>query len=180
MTISLFGVLAAVAAGFFLIFWYLWSLYNSFVKQKNQVKTDYADIEVQLRKRVTFIEQLALMVKEYAKHEKETFENVSKSRAAIDTSKTVKDAAKAENMLTETLRSLFMVVENYPKLQASNNYKELRVDLKETENLIAQYREEYNRAVQNYNNIVQTFPNLLVASLFGFESADLFQAKTGK
>ena len=79
-------------------------------------------------------------------------------------------------MFTQTLRSLFAVSEKYPDLQASQNYKDLRNDLVEAENLIAREREVYNRTVQEYNNLVQTFPNLLAAGLFKFETEELFQA----
>ncbi|MCL5090795.1 MAG: LemA family protein [Patescibacteria group bacterium] len=159
----------------FLILVYLWSVYNGFVVERNQVKTDYSDIDIQLKRRASLIEQLAALVKDYAKHEKETFENVSRARAALDTSKTAGQAAKAENMLSQTLRSLFSVVENYPKLLANESFQGLREDLKETENLIAKYREEYNKTVQNYNNLIQTFPNLLAASVFQFHEEELFQ-----
>lgn len=115
------------------------------------------------------------MVKEYAKHEKGTFQGVARARSALDTSRTVQEAAQAESMFSKTLRSLFAVVENYPKLQASEGYQRLMADLKESEDLVAKYREEYNRSVQVYNNSIQTFPNLLVAGLFGFMEEELFQ-----
>lgn len=143
---------------------------------RNQVKTDYSDIDVQVKRRSSLIQNIADLVKDYAKHEKDTFENVSKARSAVDTSQTAHESAKAENMLSQTLRSLFSVVENYPKLQASENYKLLVAELKSTENFIAEYREEYNKSVQEYNNLVQTFPNLLIASLFGFKEEQLYQA----
>lgn len=158
------------------VFLYIWSVYNSIIRKRNQVKTDFSDIDVQLKRRSSLIQNLADLVREYAKHEKGTFENVAAARSAVDTSKTAADQAKAENMLNQTLRSLFMVVEQYPKLQASDNYKQLRDDLNETENLIASYREDYNRSVQEYNNYIQTFPNLLVANLLHFPEEQLFQA----
>lgn len=173
---TIFGALLIFSGVLFVILLYIWSTYNSFIRKRNQVKTDFSDIDIQVRKRASLVERLANMVREYAKHEKETFENVARARSALDTSKTVKEAAQAESMFTQTLRSLFAVVEDYPKLQASENFKQLRQDLKETENLIAGYREEYNQTVQGYNNAVQTFPNLLVAALFKFEEEELFQA----
>lgn len=176
MNISLFTLIGYLTLIILFILLYFWRSYNSFIKKRNQVKTDFSDIEVQLRKRVTLIERLANLIREYAKHEKQTFEKVSQARSAIDTSKTIKDVAKAENLLAQTLRSLFAVVEDYPKLKASENYKIVQADLKETEDLIANYREEYNRAVQKYNNSIQTFPNLLAARLFKFKEEDLFRA----
>lgn len=176
MTVTLFTVLAILAGVVLLVLLFLWSSYNSFITMRNQVKTDFSDIDVQLKRRASMIENLVTLVKGYATHEKGTFENVAKARAALDTSKSVADTAKADNMFAQTLRSLFAVVESYPKLEASENYQQLRQDIKETEDLIARYREEYNRTVQEYNNLVQTFPNLLAAALFRFESEELFQA----
>lgn len=175
MTPSLFVVLSVLGGILFFILLYLWATYNTFIIRRNQVKTDFSDVEVQIKRRASLIERLATLVKEYAKHENATFENVAKARSALDTSKSVKDTAKAENMLTQTLRSLFMVTENYPKLQANENFLSLQTELKETENKIAQYREEYNQSVQQYNNLVQTFPNLLAAGLFQFQTEELFQ-----
>ncbi|MDP3726707.1 MAG: LemA family protein [bacterium] len=172
---NLFLILGSLSFILFILLIYLWSTYNSFIVRKNQAKTDLSDIKVQVKRRADLIERLAILVRDYATHEKGTFEEVARARSALDTSKTVKDTARAENMLTETLRSLFAVVENYPKLAANQNYLSLRDDLKETENLIAQYREEYNKSVQDYNNSIQTFPNLWTAFLFNFKEEEFFQ-----
>jgi LemA protein len=168
-------VLTSISVLLFFTLVFFWSTYNTFIKSRNQVKTDYSDIDIQLKRKVSLVEQLVILIKEYAKHEKETFENVAKARSALDTSKNATDAAKAENMLSQTLRSLFAVVENYPKLQANENYQTTIAELKQTENNIAKYREEYNQTVQRYNNLVQTFPNLVSAAIFNFKSAKLFQ-----
>lgn len=155
---------------------YIWSTYNAMIRKRNQVKTDFADIDVQLKRRASLIERLVDIVKEYSTHEKETFTQVAQARSHLDTSRTAGEHAKADNMLTATLRSLFSVVENYPKLQASENYQGLRQDIKDTEDNIAGYREEYNRTVQQYNNLLQTFPNVFVATLFQFTPEELFQS----
>lgn len=172
---TLFVILAIVSAALLFIVLYLWSAYNSFITKRNQVKTDFSDIDVQLKRRASLIENLANLVKDYAKHEKSTFNEVARARSAVDTSQTATEKAQADNLLTHTLKSLFAVVEDYPKLQASQNFQQLREDLKETEKTIADYREEYNRTVQQYNNLVQTFPNLIAAGLFKFEPEELFQ-----
>lgn len=168
----LLWILAAVLA-FVLIF--LWTKYNSFVTERNKVKTDFADIDVQLRRRASLIENLVGIVREYAKHEKSTFSDVTKARAALETPHSPKESAKADNMLSQTLKTLFAVSEAYPALRASENFQSLRGDLKETEDKIAQYREEYNQTVLSYNTTIQTFPNLLVANLFGFFEEELFE-----
>lgn len=169
----LLWILAGITA-FILLF--LWGIYNAFISQRNKVKTDFADIDVQLRRRASLIDNLAAIVREYAKHEKGTFSNVARARAALDKPHSPKQSAQADNMLTSALKSLFAVSEDYPDLMASKNYQDLRVDIKETENLVAQYREEYNQTVLDFNTMVQTFPNLLAAKLFSFEQEELFEA----
>lgn len=175
------NTLLYIQAGIVLfIILYLWSTYNSFIKRRNQVKTDFADIDVQLKRRASLIENLATIVREYAKHEKGTFEGVAKARAALDNASGPQQTAKVENMFTQTLRSLFAVSENYPKLQASENFKKLQDDIRETEDSIASYRETYNQTVLDYNTSLQTFPNLLAAGLFGFKEEELFEVPSGQ
>src|SRR3989344_8870225 len=139
--VLLLWILTAV---FGVILLYLWIMYNSFIGSRNQVKTDFADIDVQLRRRASLIENLVAIVREYAKHENKTFTQVAEARSALDKPRGAKETQAIDNMLTSTLRSLFAVSEAYPKLLASENYKALRDDIKETENMIAGYREEYN------------------------------------
>ena len=173
----IFTILISISIILSITLIFLWSVYNSFIKSRNQVKTDYSDIDIQLHRKASLIEKLVSLVKEYAKHEKETFENVSKARSALDTSKNIKDKAKAEDLLSQSLRSVYAVIESYPKLQANDNYTHIINELKSTENLIAKYREDYNRTVQQYNNLVLTFPNLFAANLFKFKEEELFQTK---
>ncbi|MBM3208859.1 LemA family protein [Candidatus Shapirobacteria bacterium] len=168
----LLWILAGLIA-FVLLF--LWNRYNSFVSGRNRVKADFADIDVQLRRRASLIDNLAEIVREYAKHEKTTFSDVAEARAALEKPHSPKDSAVADNMLTSTLRSLFAVSEDYPDLLASTNYQQLRADIKETENLIANYREKYNQTVLGFNTMIDTFPNLLAANLFGFKDEELFE-----
>lgn len=173
MSYSLFLYLLAGVLVFLLL--YLWATYNAFIGQRNQVKTDFADIDVQLKRRASLIENLATVVGQYAKHEKTTFEEVAKARSAVQTSVSPKQSAVAENMLSSTLRSLFALSERYPDLKASQNYQTLLVDIKETEDRVAQYREVYNQSVLEFNTLIQTFPNLMVAGLFNFSEEELFQ-----
>lgn len=153
---------------------YLWSTYNDFVKKRNQVKTDLSDINVQIKKKADLVQNLIDLTKDYATHEKDTFKGVAEMRSSVNTPNTVAEAAKTENMLSNTLRSLMMVVESNPELKANQNFLSLTEDLKNIENLIAAYREEYNKTVMRYNNSVQTFPGLVAARIFGFESEGLF------
>ncbi len=173
MNITLLIWILAVIVVFILLF--LWAKYNGFIVARNKVKTDFADIDVQLKRRASLIENLVEVVREYAKHEKGTFTNVAKARAALESSHGPKESARADNMLSQTLKTLFAVSEAYPNLRASENFQSLRGDLKETEDRIAQYREQFNQTVLDYNTIIQTFPNLLVARLFGFGEEELFE-----
>lgn len=174
MNTTLLIWILGVIAVFILLF--LWAKYNGFITARNKVKTDFADIDVQLKRRASLIENLVEVVREYAKHEKGTFTGVAKARAALETSHGPKDSAKADNMLSQTLKSLFAVSEAYPILRASENFQNLTANIKETEDEIATHREQYNQTVLNYNTMVQTFPNLLVANLFGFQEEELFDA----
>jgi LemA protein len=169
---QLLAILAGISS-FTLL--YLLTTYNAFIRLNNRVKTDFSDIDVQLRRRASLVQNLVDMVREYASHENKTFTKVAKARTALDNSQSMHDTAKADNMLTETLRSLVMVTEAYPELKADKNYQQIRTDLVLTENAIAGYREEYNQTVERYNNATQTFPNLLVANLFDFKEAELYQ-----
>lgn len=162
----------SIAVSLFLV--YLWLAYNSFIVSRNQVKADFADIDVQLKRRASLIENLVTVVKEYAKHEKGTFVEVARARSALAQPYGPKDVAHIDNMLTQAMRSLFAVSEQYPKLQASSNFQRLQDELKSTEDRIAHFREEYNESVKNYNTKIQVFPNVLVASLFGFNEEEMF------
>lgn len=166
-------IIAAVVG---IVLLWVWRVYNLLIHRRNQVLTDLSDINIQIKQKIELVDQLIGMVREYAKHERETFVNVAKARSALKKGG-IKDLNQADDILTKALQSIMLVVENYPKLQASENFRQLRSDLKEIEGRIARYREEYNRSVQNYNNALQTFPNLLIAHLLGFHTQPFFQIK---
>ena len=179
VALNVYPILWVLAVILIIILIFLWVSYNTFILARNKVKTDYADIDVQLKRRASLIENLAAIVREYAKHESSTFEKVAQARSAMQEAKGPKEAAAADNFLTSTLRSLFAVSEAYPKLLASENYKKLSDELSHTENQIAQYRETYNQSVMEYNTTIQTFPNLMAAGIFGFKEEELFEPKEG-
>lgn len=170
-----FSYYYVIAGALVLVLIYLWTTYNSFIVSRNKVKTDFADIDVQLKRRASLIENLVEVVKGYATHEKSTFEEVAQARAALGQSKSAGELAQVERMLTKSLGSIFAISENYPQLKASDNFKQLSQDIKDTEDSIAHYRETYNQTVLDYNTHIQTFPNLLIAGLFGFKEEELFQ-----
>lgn len=151
--------------------------YNRLVKLRQRAKEAWADIDVQLKRRYDLIPNLLETVKGYAKHEKEVFDNVTRARASAVTAKTVDEHAQAENALSNTLKSLFAVAENYPELKASQNFIALQQELSDTENKIQSARRFYNSNVRDLNIRVESFPDLLVAQMFGFKKESLFELK---
>ncbi|MCX8200419.1 MAG: LemA family protein [Candidatus Micrarchaeota archaeon] len=162
-------VLAVLAAGVF--------FYNSFIVKRNRVKTAWAQIDVQLKKRADLVPNLVEAVKGYAKHEKGVLENVAKARAAMLSAKTAKETAQADNMMTAALKSLFAVAEAYPELKASENFKHLQVELSDVEGKIAYSRQFYNDSVYDYNNSIMQFPGNIFAGIFKFEKEEFFRAE---
>jgi len=130
---------------------------------------------VQLNRRADLIPNLLETVKAYAAHEKETFKNVTQARSNLMSASTVKDIEQANNLLNDTLKSLFAVAENYPELKANENFKALQSELSETEDKIAYSRQFYNDTVLMYNNKCQQFPSNLFANVFKFKEAEFFQ-----
>ena len=166
----------AVAA-VIIILLFVWFLYNSLITAKVRVKEAWSGIEVQLKRRSSLIPNLIETVKGYTKHEKSVLENVTRARTALLSAKNPNQAAKADNMLTGALKTLFAVAENYPKLQAAENFKELQQELSDTETKIAASRQFYNANVLDYNTKIKVFPNLVFAKLFGFSHEEFFEAE---
>ncbi|RKY15736.1 MAG: LemA family protein [Planctomycetota bacterium] len=170
----------AIAVVLFILFVAFIAIYNGLVRLRNRVKNAWSQIDVQLKRRHDLIPNLVETVKGYMKHERETLEAVTRARqVAIDASKAGDIAAqiRAENMLSQTLRSLFAVAENYPDLKANQNFLKLQEELTSTENRIAYARQHYNDSVMNYNNKCEMFPSNIVASMFGFKKAEFFEVE---
>lgn len=155
---------------------YILMVYNGLVRGKMQVKEAWSGIDVQLKRRTDLIPNLVETVKGYAKHEKGLFENVTKARSALLGAEGPKEAEKANNMLTSALKSIFAVAENYPKLQANENFKELQRQLEDTEDKVAYARQFYNTNVLDYNTKTQLFPSSIIASMFNFKQEEFFGA----
>lgn len=151
-------------------------LYNSLVRLNNQVKNSWAQIDVQLKRRSDLIPNLVETVKGYMKHERETLQNVTKARTDFLKANSVAKKAKASNMLSETLKSLFAVSENYPDLKANENFLQLQEEITGTENKISYARQHYNDMVMVFNTKIQTFPNNLFASVLKFKEYEPFEA----
>lgn len=156
---------------------YIWSLYNGLVTGRERIREAWSGIEVQLKRRSSLIPNLMETVKGYAKHEKSVFENVTKARSALLGAKDPKQAAAADNMLTGALKTLFAIAENYPKLEASENFKELQQELSDTETKIAAARQFYNANVLDFNTKIKVFPNIVLAGMFNFTAEEFFEAE---
>jgi len=157
----------------------LWdvSAYNRLVSLKNRSQEAWSDIEVQLKRRYDLIPNLVETVKGYAKHEKKVFQEVTEARAQAMQAQTPAQHASGENFLTEALKSIFAVAENYPDLKASANFKSLQDELTDTENKIEAARRFYNSNVRDLNISIDSFPSNIIASQFHFGQKELFDLK---
>ena len=155
---------------------YIVAIYNGLVRLKNRVEEAWSDIDVQLKRRYDLIPNLINTVKGYATHERELLENVTKARTAAMEAGTTEGKAQAENMLSDTLKSLFAVSENYPDLKANQNFLELQTELSDTENKIQASRRFYNGNVVELNNKIDMFPSSIIAGAFHFGKREFFEA----
>jgi LemA protein len=176
MPSSIWIILIVIAViALFLVF-----TYNGLVRLRNTVDEAWNQISVQLKRRHDLIPNLVNAVKGYMDFEQETLTKVIEARSAAVSAQSAGPAnagaaAAAENMLTGALRQLFALVENYPDLKANQNVLELQEQLTTTENQIGFSRQHYNSSVREYNTAIQTFPNVLLAGMFGFRGRDYFQ-----
>lgn len=154
--------------------------YNSLVSLRNKVKDQWAQIDVQLKRRFDLIPNLVETVKGYTKHEKETFEDVVKARNSFNAAKTPEDEMKANSELSGAITKLFALSESYPELKANSNFIQLQEDLKDTEDKISYARQFYNDNVMNYKNKIEMFPSNIIAGMFGFKPEPFFEASTSE
>ncbi len=150
-------------------------MYNSLVQLRVRADSAWSDIDVQLKRRHDLIPNLVETVKGYAAHEKGTFENIAKFRSMAMQATSPADKAQAEGQLTGALKSLFAVAENYPQLQASQEFTALQGSLNSVEDNIQNARRYYNAVVRDYNTRVQSFPTNILAGMFGFSVRQFFE-----
>jgi len=151
------------------------AIYNKLIRLRNTVKSSWSDIDVQLKKRYDLVPNLVETVRGYASHERNLLENVTKARSTAMHAATPADKAKAENMLTDTLKSLFALAEAYPDLKANANFMQLQSQIKELEDNIEYARRYYNAVVRDFNIIIESFPSNIVAGAFGFKQEEFFE-----
>ena len=150
-------------------------IYNQLVGLRQNVKNGWSQIDVQLKRRHDLVPNLVETAKGYMGHEKDTLERVIKARQLAVDASALKMKQEAENFLSQTLRSLFAVVENYPNLKADQHMLKLQEELTSTENKIGFARQYYNDEVARLNTAIQTFPNNLLAGMFNFKEAEFFE-----
>ena len=153
------------------------SMYNNLVSLRQRVQNAWSQIDVQLKRRFDLIPNLQETVKGYMAHESETFSKIAELRTAWASSNTVAEKAEISNQLTDALKTIMAVSENYPDLKASESFLGLQDELRNTENKIAYSRQFYNDTVTMYNTKLEMFPSNLIAKAFNFKASELFEVK---
>ncbi len=149
-------------------------IYNGFVALKNNINQDWSNIDVLLKQRFDELPKLIKVCEGYMQHEQKTLEAVVKARSQVNAAQTDNQKMQAQGMLTETLKSLFMVVERYPDLKADAGFRQLSNRISEIEDQIADRRELFNASVTIYNTRLEQFPDLIIARLFNFSGRSLW------
>ncbi len=167
--------IAVIAAIILLPIIWLIVMFNNFVKLRFQCRNAWSNIDTELKRRYELIPNLVETVKGYAQHERQVLQNVTEARTkAVASTGSPASQAKDENILIDSLRQLFGVVENYPDLKASQNFLKLQSQLIETEDRIQAARRFYNGNVRDLNTLVQSFPSNIIAGMFGFKNEEFF------
>ena len=149
--------------------------YNSLITLKNKADNGFHQIETQLQRRYDLIPNLVETVKGYAKHESDLLEKITAQRADMASANSVGEKAEADNAISGTLKSLFAVAENYPDLKANQNFKELQIELTNTENKISFARQFYNDTVAAFNTAIEVFPKNIIAGMMHFTAKEYFK-----
>ncbi len=172
------AIIAGVALLLFVLIalGYVIGIYNSIIRLKNDIEKSWSNIDVLLKQRAEELPKLIASVKGYMKHEKELLENITKARSALLGAKTIGQKANADNMITESLKTLFAVAENYPKLQANENFMHLQQRISGLENELADRREFYNDSVNTFNIRIETVPGVFFAGPMKLSKRDMFKA----
>lgn len=151
------------------------STYNSLISLNESIDGAWAQVENQLKRRADLIPNLLETVKGYASHEKEIIGNISEARTRYAGANTPEEFAQAEEGLANAIKSLNIIVENYPDLKANQNFQDLQVELAGTENRIATERMRYNEVVETYNKKIRRFPTNVIGGILGFEKRQYFE-----
>lgn len=154
------------------------AMYNGLVQARIKVDNAWSQIDVQLQRRFDLIPNFVETVKGYMAHESETFEKIAQLRTSWANTESVSEKASLDNQLSDALKTIMAVSENYPDLKANQNFSELSEELRNTENKISFSRQFYNDTVTMYNTKLEVFPSNLIAGMFNFKARDLFEAES--
>lgn len=175
-TIIILVILGVLAIIVFSVAGWVKGAYNGLVAMDEGVKTSWSEVENQFQRRYDLIPNLVETVKGYASQEKEVFIEVTNARSRVAGAQSIPESIEANNALTGALSRLLVVVERYPDLKSNQNFLALQNELSGTENRISVARRRYNESVRSLNTKLRTFPTNLIAGMFGFERAELFNA----
>ena len=153
--------------------------YNVLIRGRNQVREAWSGIDVQLRRRASLIPNIVEAVRGYAQHERQTLDDVTRARGALQKAATAGESGAANQALGLALGRLLAVAESYPELRANDSFKHLQEELSDTEEKISFARLFYNRSALDYNNRIDVFPTLIMARLFDFKPVEFFEADAG-
>jgi len=156
------------------------AMYNNLVRLRNNRENAFADIDVQLKQRYDLVPQLVATVKGYAEHEKGLLETITAARSAAMNASSIDDKIKADQQMTSALAGLKVQVEAYPDLKANQNFMQLQGELSDIENKLAAVRRYFNSATRELNNAVQTFPNNIIAGMFGFHKEAMYEIEASQ
>ncbi|MCL2493479.1 MAG: LemA family protein [Clostridiales bacterium] len=168
------GIIVVVVIVVILVLVFI-GMYNGLVRLRNRVEEAFSTMDVYMKKRFDLVPNLVETVKGYAAHERGTLDEVTQARSMIQNAGTPEQRMQGESMLTNTLRSLFAVAENYPDLKANMNFMDLQKQLSGLEDEIAQSRKYYNAIVRDFNTKCETFPSVIAAKMFHFERKPSFE-----
>lgn len=177
------GIIIAVAVlvliAIIIIVWYI-STHNKLIRMKNNCEEAFSTMDVYLKKRFDLIPNIVETVKGYAKHESETFKEITEARAKLGAANTPEEKIEADKQVTLAVRNLFAVAENYPELKANTNFLDLQHELKSMEGEIAQARKYYNANVREFNIKIQSFPSSIVANKMKLVKQPLFEVDSAE
>ncbi|MCF7861031.1 LemA family protein [Candidatus Woesearchaeota archaeon] len=173
------GMIIVIGVGillFVMIFaGYFIGMYNSLIRLKNDIDKAWSNIDVLLKQRSDELPKLIASVKGYMKHEKGVLEGVTKARTAFMNASSMSQKAEADGMISGALKSLFAVAENYPTLKANDNFMQLQQRISGLENELADRREFYNDATNNFNIRIESFPDMIIANMMSLQKKDMFK-----
>ena len=171
MTIGIIVIIVAVI----LVIWGV-SMYNGLVKLRNNRENAFANIDVQLKQRYDLVPQLVSTVKGYAAHEKDVLEKVTAARTAAMSASTIDEKVAADKAMSSALSGLKVSLEAYPELKANQNFLQLQTELSDIENKLAAARRFFNSATREFNNACEVFPSNILAGMFKFKRAAMYEA----